>query len=35
MLGTGDEPGTILNLGIKWGDVHREAEILTDQRQKL
>ncbi len=35
LLETGDKPGTILDLAIKWADVRREAKTLTEQGQKL
>lgn len=35
LLETSDEPGTMLDLPIKWADVRREAKILTEQGRKL
>jgi hypothetical protein len=32
---TTNEPGTILDLRIKWADVRREAKTLTEQGRKL
>ena len=29
------EPGTVLDLPIKWADVRREAKTLMDQKRKL
>ena len=29
------QPGTVLDLPIKWADVRREAKTLTDQGRKL
>ena len=31
LLNTADEPGTILDLLMKWTDVRREAKALTEQ----
>ena len=35
LLESGNEPGTILDLGIKWAEVRREAKTLTEQGRKL
>ena len=35
LLETSDEPGTILDLPIKWADVRRESKTLTEQGRKL
>ena len=35
LLETGDEPGTIRDLRIKWAEVRREAKTLTEQGRKL
>jgi hypothetical protein len=35
LLETGAEPGTILDLPIKWADVRREAKTLSAQGRKL
>lgn len=35
LLETGNEPGTILDLRIKWADVRREAKALTEQGRTL
>ena len=35
LLETGHEPGTILDLRIKWAEVRREAKTLTEQGRKL
>lgn len=35
LLETADEPGTILDLPIKWAEVRREAKVLTEQGQRL
>lgn len=35
MLESSGDPGTILDLPIKWADVRREAKTLTEQGRKL
>jgi D-proline reductase (dithiol) PrdB len=35
LLETANQPGTILDLPIKWADVRREYKTLTDQGRKL
>jgi len=35
LLETGDEPGTILDLPVKWAEVRREAKTLSEQGRKL
>ena len=35
LLETGGEPGTIIDLPIKWADVRREAKTLSEQGRKL
>ena len=35
LLETSNEPGTILDLRIKWAEVRREAKTLTEQGRKL
>jgi hypothetical protein len=35
LLESGEQPGTILDLPIKWADVRREAKTLTEQGRKL
>lgn len=35
MLESSSDPGTILDLPIKWADVRREAKTLTEQGRKL
>jgi len=35
LLESSEEPGTILDLPIKWADVRREAKTLTEQGRKL
>ena len=35
MLETDVDPGTIVDLPIKWADVRREAKTLTEQGRKL
>jgi len=35
LLETSNEPGTILDLRIKWAEVRREAKTLTKQGRKL
>ncbi len=35
LLETGDEPGAIRDLPIKWAEVRREAKTLTEQGRKL
>lgn len=35
LLESANEPGTILDLPIKWAEVRREAKVLTDQGQRL
>lgn len=35
LLETNAEPGTIVDLGIKWADVRREAKTLTEQGRRL
>lgn len=35
LLESSEQPGTILDLPIKWADVRREAKTLTEQGRKL
>ena len=35
LLESSEQPGTIVDLPIKWGDVRREAKTLTEQGRKL
>ena len=35
LLESSEQPGTILDLRIKWADVRREAKTLTEQGRKL
>ena len=35
LLETSNEPGTILDLRIKWAEVRREAKTLTEQGRRL
>jgi hypothetical protein len=35
LLESSNEPGTIMELPIKWADVRREAKTLTEQGRKL
>ena len=35
LLESSEQPGTILDLPIKWADVRREAKTLSEQGRKL